>query len=865
MNINKARTTDYEMTFGEFLKKWLLWGAKAFFILAIILFTFLSCASLVQGGTGEDIDAKLQDYYNFNNNNLTGTSGKTFQNVDTDNITARFGSGRDFFTDDYINVSPMVIGSTNDTQFAYFQWFNMSSSTDVWTYFANKHDGTNSGFFLGLFGTTSKFACGTGGRNSSDASNMADTTLIYNSSITDGQFHLFGIWRNSSNVCCYLNGAVNCTTNNNLYLNTNKLLTIGARNDASKSNSYFDGVLDEAYFFNQSLTKTEADYIYNSSYGRTYPFTAPGTPINYTPVFQSQIPSDITTLNVINIGFNASYNYSQTHYNISSIYLNYTVIGGSTFINGTAQSAYQQKAYKYNVTNNYTFHLDDNEVFPGVYNMNEQTMEDTIHMNLTISNSNTYYKVNLLGINTSKTYSFLEAMLSTTGNARIYYCNSSYSTGNIGINANCVLFGSTSDNFYNHTHNNSQHNVFSMPIINGTLGGVIVTSNSSFAITSFTGNAYLGYVNTTVRSDSVRYTNNNGNTWSNMGNTMTIDAHAHQYDASESLYYQACGYNTSNSLLCSSFRSDAFDIAIINPTSTNVQTNKDSYYYTENVIINTTNSSAFNGYIYGYTYLLYNSSNSLKKTILTLQNTTNASFIASNLSPDYYYVVVRSTDNNSLYTDSRSSSFHVGSNYTGDCDTTITLNSTGASVTFSWSTDTQISTTTLKGYLGIIDTTFTTTNPTTYSFNSSAWNDNTYNLYLAQDIESDTGCYLDMCENNYERTPQPCTNDLRLINYTDTNTCPVRYDEPSDIGTYEDCVTPANTDRELWFLLLLIIVWIFSIIACVLWSPLIIVVSFPLSIFIGYLSIDYFTSPLLGFVLATFSAFILVVAIRLRR
>ncbi|HPE15057.1 MAG TPA: hypothetical protein PLT65_04405, partial [Bacilli bacterium] len=475
-------------------------------------------------------------------------------------------------------------------------------------------------------------------------------------------------------------------------------------------------------------------------------------------------------------------------------------VNAQIVINGTSYNGFQ-KNYTNNTGELYTYSLYDNEVYPAVYNINESIMENTPHGNFTISNSNNYYLVSLIGINTSKTNSFLEAMVSASGNGRVYYCNSSYTTGNIKNNNNCVLFGVFDTSDFNHSHgSHSKHNVFSMPIINGSVGSVKVTSNSSFVFTRESGTVYLGYVNVTSRDDSVKYSNNNGNSWTNLGDLYTVDLHLHQYDNNtEGLKYNVCTVNSTETV-CSVSRTDYFNISYLPPTSVNVLLNKESFYYQDILTANRTDSSAFYGDISNYSWYIVDVDFNEIKYINTT-NETSINHTLQNLSPGYYYVMVKVTDTNNLSSYSYSDYFYVGSEFLSPCNETLTVNSTGVDVFFNWTTDILSGETFISGVNGTNNLTFTnstgylTINNTMYSYYGL------YELYMTQYITSDTGCYLDLCKNNWVTNIGKCIDGFQDVTYSDVNACPEEYDKPSDYT--QTCTVDASTFNVFFLIIIL--------------------------------------------------------------
>jgi hypothetical protein len=125
--------------------------------------------------------------------------------------------------------------------------------------------------------------------------------------------------------------------------------------------------------------------------------------------------------------------------------------------------------------------------------------------------------------------------------------------------------------------------------------------------------------------------------------------------------------------------------------------------------------------------------------------------------------------------------------------------------------------------------------------NESTYLNGVYEVYTLEGYPVDTQCYLNFCRNNYVRTTEPCSSNLRFINYTDSNSCPVQYDIPADKGTYEDCSLPPNTDKALWLIIILIIFYFVLLILTVIY-PLASVGLLIVSIFTSIQLLAYFTA-----------------------
>lgn len=462
----------------------------------------------------------------------------------------------------------------------------------------------------------------------------------------------------------YKNGAlVSTSTVANPTAGTQKL-GIGRWMD---NNYYVNGTMDElAIWKDKCLNASEIAELYNSGAGRAYPFTIPenASTIN----FVSQDPSDITTSNLFGTRLNITYNVTDASANLSTIKLNYT-LPNNEYVNGTSAPNNYYEIYTQNNSNiSYSWLLNDNRVYPATYNYNETIMEATPHNEITQSSTNNLWSIELLNVNNSKAYNQYELMINSTGNTEIFYCNSSYSTGNPAINTNCVLINTFSSTTYNHSHNQSYHNVFSLPIntTTGKIGNIAVTSTSYFIIKPLgTSIVNLGYINISSRNNAFKQSTNNGATWTS-NNTLTIDSHLHQYNLNDYIEYNAC-YSNATTTTCTSTRTDTYNLTPLPPSSPNIITPiNQNYPYNTTLTIN---YSASQGYTTGinitsYNMSLLNSDFSFNKTInastTSLTQTFNASNI-SNFSTGTYYIKVEATDTNGLTSFDISEPFNITS------------------------------------------------------------------------------------------------------------------------------------------------------------------------------------------------------------
>ena len=78
-----------------------------------------------------------------------------------------------------------------------------------------------------------------------------------------------------------------------------------------------------------------------------------------------------------------------------------------------------------------------------------------------------------------------------------------------------------------------------------------------------------------------------------------------------------------------------------------------------------------------------------------------------------------------------------------------------------------------------------------------------------------SSCNLYLCENSYSQNVAPCTDSVRLITFSDDNSCSEIYNIPASNGTYESCEIPAtqvviSVQTELLMMLIIICFLILS-------------------------------------------------------
>lgn len=553
--------------------------------------------------------------------------------------------------------------------------------------------------------------------------NTTNTAVISKAILNNNTWYfLTAVWTNNSYREIYINGVYD---NSNSGVNVAIYptgITIGTAHFFSGLTQYLNGSIDEIMIFNRSLTADEVQELYVKgralwNYTDYQNLTAGGNIWNistsstnllpdfsmfagntisnpfYTPnlislagitlitnnqapsvIFNTQIPNDITSLNVMNIPLNITYNISDLGFgdlNLSTINIFYkqnsTTRNCIIFINGTCAPEWEIKPYTSNISSVFTFlfKLDDNKIYPATYNLDDDVTDDEVHTRNQLLNSNNYIAIQLLNVTNSTAYNFFEIMSNGTSIQRLYYCNSSFtSTTNPASSTNCGQITSIPANSpYNHTHSiNSAHQVVIF-VINTTSGnsnaGIKITSTSWFILRGNLPTNSISYytVINTSRLGAMRTTSNNGVAWTN--ETYTVDAHLHQFSGNSSLYYYVCANDTFNNQNCSSIRNDLFDLAGLPPTSPNVYSPNENHLINDTININYTASVSPNSYsIIYYNISLLNNDSTFNKTIIG-NNSINLSYSWLSDLTGEFIISVKAYDNMSQSSIGYSNNFTI--------------------------------------------------------------------------------------------------------------------------------------------------------------------------------------------------------------
>jgi hypothetical protein len=423
----------------------------------------------------------------------------------------------------------------------------------------------------------------------------------------------------------------------------------GQKGPAYHANAYFDNFFARTWIISEpTATFGSEEYSY---------FT-----------FVSQTPSDINATNAFG-GVAIVYNISTAGLNLSSLKLLHKISNGSDeckiIINGSAYCGYSSEGVTTtNASNSYTFTLSDNQALPGFYNVNDSVMRATAHNAYALTGNNAWVKIATNDTNAT-IFKFGEIMANTSGAnpLQVYYCNSTYSSGNPQSNANCAAIysiGATSG--YNHTHGaNSAHNLFTatLNITSGKIGAVKISNPGYYLFyvgtPLTTWNLY--YANITANANTTQTSGNNGNSWTSQA--YSFDFHLHAFMPTDKLYYLVNVYDNASAEINNSVVTDNLDTTLLPPSAPGIYTPV-SVYYANWVFINYSASLSPNGVaISAYNLSLLNNDYSLNATINASSTALTYNYSTSALSVGTYYIRVEAKDANNLTSAAYSLPFYV--------------------------------------------------------------------------------------------------------------------------------------------------------------------------------------------------------------
>lgn len=382
-----------------------------------------------------------------------------------------------------------------------------------------------------------------------------------------------------------------------------------------------------------------------------------------TPVISinRQIPADINLSNIFLADINITYNSSSVNRSLIRLFWksNTTGDGCGFHINGVSYCGWFNETFDrvYNTSgmqNTTEFSLNADYILPGSYNLAPSEMDNVQNLNVSVGNANAFVKNRFYNISPVQQYFSFETYVvnQSAQPLHLWYCNSSYTTGQVSSSPYCYNFQDVAVGNYSHCHSNySCHYVVPLNVLNNATNGIGVTDLSYIL---YQGGTQWNYFYTNNNTGSVQGTINGGTSWSNLG--VTLNAHIHQYSNTTTLYYYAYDGTTQ-----SSTNTDTIDSEAQPPSSVVILTPTAGTYDNTLIVVNFTNAtlSLNSGNISSYIAILYNNATSsiVSTTLLGLNNSKN--FNSTTIGDGVYYFDVQAYSTTGLYSDSFSEVFTI--------------------------------------------------------------------------------------------------------------------------------------------------------------------------------------------------------------
>jgi len=594
---------------------------------------------------------------------LSGTQypgNGTLTNSPTYNFTGRgYALGLEGATD-YVNTTSQMLYNPPNYIYSYEAWIwnSMDGTVDENTVFGDQTTGCGR---LARAGTT-----GTGYSYLFWSGTFGDWIISPTVNMPKGQWTHFILAKNNTNITFYINGV---SANSSILSYGDDRTGTGCRPFrfgmfSNPTGRNWNGTIDNFRLSYRFITPEEAKAKYD---GLTFGFLGIENLTELLITFNFQDPADITTTNIFGKQLNISYNISSAS-DLNSTNFTYKTnssAGDSAFyLNGTIQVKgwlTNTSVSISNATETYYFKLGDNEVYPGTYNFNEDLMESYSKSTSAVTTTS-IRKERFYNVSGTKVYSFVEIYAQNqTGVAsslQLYYCNSSYVSGNVLASVNCVNFNNILPNTpFNHTHGaNSFHYLLPLGINVTTqqIGSVKVTAQSYIVMRASAVGSWDNYYITNV-SNSAETSANTGVTWTTFSGT--FDMHIHQFDINETLNYYLCVTSLTKSL-CSSVRMDLFEIGNL-PPSAPIITLPLQLNYSKIVNITWYPSVSPNGYQIFYNVSLTNSTYGFISDIETNITALNSSYNSSLYVDGIYGIRIIGCDTNHLCATGFSQLFNI--------------------------------------------------------------------------------------------------------------------------------------------------------------------------------------------------------------
>jgi hypothetical protein len=341
----------------------------------------------------------------------------------------------------------------------------------------------------------------------------------------------------------------------------------------------FNGTIDEARLSNQSFSSAYINRTYSNldptfiTVGGDVPFDTTNPQVNFSqmvpPNLNYSYPFNRTTILIYNVT-------DETAISASTVQLyhksNTTLSDTWRYVNGTSFSNYLNTSVnQVNGTFFWNWTLAPDDIFPGSHNLQPLILHNTAHSNLSIATNLDAVKSRFYNISNTTQNNYIAFMVenasATAAVLDVYYCNSTYVTGDFNAINQCskiYMLNNTFGMFYNVTVNSSSYHVRNFTMLNGQIGSVVVTANSTFVFASDvvldTWNVKKIDVSTT--SETTQTSANQGTTWAN--SATTVDMMIFQFDNSTFFNY-VCANDTSNNQNCSAVSSEVIESSVPEP------------------------------------------------------------------------------------------------------------------------------------------------------------------------------------------------------------------------------------------------------------------------------------------------------------
>lgn len=311
----------------------------------------------------------------------------------------------------------------------------------------------------------------------------------------------------------------------------------------------FVGLIGNCYLWNYALTQTDINTIYAQELlgftGQTN-WTNLTAPVVYSyKVVTNQTPSDINSA-TLNITINATITNLTISNITSASYAELYFRPVTTLNNGCAifyENNCHQQSSIYSVENmtkitntSYTMFLDDDEIFPAWYPYDFGFIENAPSTaNYTVYNAHNI-KVNINNFSIVSNYTFLSFEFQTVNGSsplNVYYCNSSYTSGNPSVSTNCELVTVYSPQSPSHIeHGKPEHTVrFQVNSVKKTTTSYLIIENNGGVPTAWTFPAV-----TNSSYDNLSFNTGLDTAWSSTNLLFNVQLHSYR-DADYFQYY----------------------------------------------------------------------------------------------------------------------------------------------------------------------------------------------------------------------------------------------------------------------------------------------------------------------------------------